>query len=539
MRPRLAVALGVLFGAKLLAGAAELRYEQVGYVYPTWRVPFTYLINQQRTPLGVSDPWETYRLAFEAWNSIPNLPLRFEDGGTTELGKANDRRNVVLVATEWRANAIALNTLYLDGADFLIGNDIEINPNARFSTSGEAGAYDLLAVMTHEVGHCLSLDDLYAEVDRGRTMFGIIRSGETGARQLHPADVADAWRLYPLGPPEPPCVTSVEYKEGAVAVLWNRSPSSNAERTILRRSIDGSEFVEIQRLTRFNTELRDNLLWDANVEPGRTYRYRWSCQDGTGQEGPASEEVVLTPGKRPEVLLAGWWDTDVSSAHGGVARLVAWVDALPGEGTRCWVFYQGQPTGLELHDNGLDGDDLAGDGLYSLRLELPPGLPAGQLLIELVAETAAGLRGLPWPYRHVQSVYGGGRWGDGVVPQQSWLAAAQRFTTRGTEDPALAIWAGGYLGQPFLTERDSRFTAYLFQPNIGAEMELYYAGMPTGIRLFDTGFYEDFGTRDGIYASPLAFARRYLLPPGEYLLEARASKEGRLGPLYPYLTISP
>lgn len=80
--------------------------------------------------------------------------------------------------------------------------------------------------------------------------------------------------------------------------------------------------------------------------------------------------------------------------------------------------------------------------------------------------------------------------------------------------------------------------AYVTDPDSAiASVEIYYAGMPTGVFLNDNGFSGDFGAGDGLWGLLLEIAP-YTVPAGEYLLELRAmDTEGNLSDLWPYLTI--
>ena len=97
---------------------------------------------------------------------------------------------------------------------------------------------------------------------------------------------------------------------------------------------------------------------------------------------------------------------------------------------------------------------------------------------------------------------------------------------------------GGYLTDDFSADFSNEAKYYLFSPIAGERVELYYAGIPTGIFGYDNGFYGDFGANDGVYAINLIFSRRGLIDPGAYPLEARIKTNQSQGPLFPYVHIN-
>ena len=70
------------------------------------------------------------------------------------------------------------------------------------------------------------------------------------------------------------------------------------------------------------------------------------------------------------------------------------------------------------------------------------------------------------------------------------------------------------------------------------EVELYYQGLPTGIRLLDNGQQEDFAAGDGVFGLTLPIDPGQL-ESGDYPFQLRARDAGgNISDLWPYLTIS-
>jgi len=103
----------------------------------------------------------------------------------------------------------------------------------------------------------------------------------------------------------------------------------------------------------------------------------------------------------PYIMLAGYYDTDVTYAEGGTFKMIAYVmdPDGPQDVANVELYYEGMPTGVYLLDDGASGDFGAGDQVYGLMFYLEPGqLPAGTYTLELVATDHAGNMSDMWPY---------------------------------------------------------------------------------------------------------------------------------------------
>jgi hypothetical protein len=108
----------------------------------------------------------------------------------------------------------------------------------------------------------------------------------------------------------------------------------------------------------------------------------------------------------PWITRAGWYESRISTTHGGRARLVARV--LPQDPSfpvqTVEMHFRGNPTGIFLYDDGNHDDFSANDGIYGIGLDLPPGVAPGRYLLELLATDAAGRTSALWPYLEVPPV---------------------------------------------------------------------------------------------------------------------------------------
>jgi hypothetical protein len=104
----------------------------------------------------------------------------------------------------------------------LVDADVQVNANYPFSwlaqDAGGQDRYDLLSVMTHEMGHVLGLGDAYDAP--GATMWPSVAPGDTYQRDLDADDEAGLERIYADGPV---AVMLSGAGCGGASVLWPHS----------------------------------------------------------------------------------------------------------------------------------------------------------------------------------------------------------------------------------------------------------------------------------------------------------------------------
>ncbi len=149
-------------------------------------------------------------LAFDAWrladcgNGNPGfVAVNLGQVGCekNQYNKDAGNANVVVVrAKKWphpdTGHNIALTTTTYDpDTGALLDADIELNAdNYGLTVSDESVDYDLLSVLTHEVGHFLGMG--HSDLSEA-TMFAVYEGGTTELRSLDPDDVAGICSLYP------------------------------------------------------------------------------------------------------------------------------------------------------------------------------------------------------------------------------------------------------------------------------------------------------------------------------------------------------
>ncbi len=143
----------------------------------------SYLLNAAGSPPG---SLEAILGGMQTWTDVPASSFVFAYAGTTASsahGK-NDGQNILTFAHMGSSGTLAENVFwYKTGTGEILDSDIRFNTNYAWSASGEPGEYDVQNIGTHELGHSLSLDDLYDVADGEKTMYGYASPGETKKRR--------------------------------------------------------------------------------------------------------------------------------------------------------------------------------------------------------------------------------------------------------------------------------------------------------------------------------------------------------------------
>jgi hypothetical protein len=133
-------------------------------------------------------------MASDAWRGIGDAPEIVVEQGAPAAYDANKRNNGVYLLNEWpfNANQLAVTVLTYSKTGEIRGMDVLVNGSKHFELLNEeqsalgADAHDFAAVMTHEFGHVLGLDE--GHEDDQATMWPYIRKGEVHQRTLSEDD---------------------------------------------------------------------------------------------------------------------------------------------------------------------------------------------------------------------------------------------------------------------------------------------------------------------------------------------------------------
>jgi len=200
------------------------------------------------------------------------------------------------------------------------------------------------------------------------------------------------------------------------------------------------------------------------------------------------------------------------------------------------AYYGGIPLGIFLTDDGLEPDDLPGDGIFTCLAQMAPGqIGPGNYCVELVATDTAGNQSVAWPYLNVLS-------GPLALPSEVSQMNVDIWQPSMTADGAPTILGGGFFGGESVGSGESmKMLAFVSDPDGLSDIdrvELFLeGGVPTGFFLNDDGLDGDDFAGDGIYTfqilTPVGLA------PGSMTLEVVAfDRSGNSSAIYPYLNVN-
>jgi hypothetical protein len=136
-------------------------------------------------------------MGFEAWRGLPRVPdLVLQPGRPEKAGHHGGERatNGIYLVRDWQGEpdqlAITVVT-YNRSTGEIFDADILVNANASYQLLDEGAAadvshYDLGAILTHEAGHSLGLDE--SDTHPEATMWPLVSPGETHQRTLSEDD---------------------------------------------------------------------------------------------------------------------------------------------------------------------------------------------------------------------------------------------------------------------------------------------------------------------------------------------------------------
>lgn len=174
-------------------------------------IPFAYNDEGRRTLRAPDEPAVRASLgrAMAEWSRW-NSNIVFRDAGTTDAqfgadgpdGGCSDGRNVVTWG-RFPSDVVGAASTCLDRTNRVIRDtDLALNVFHRWAdgVNERRPSYDVQSIFTHELGHWLSLADLYVGIDAARqTMYGATDPNETHKRTLALGDIVGVQTAYPCG----------------------------------------------------------------------------------------------------------------------------------------------------------------------------------------------------------------------------------------------------------------------------------------------------------------------------------------------------
>jgi predicted Zn-dependent protease len=186
--------------------------------------------------LGAEDAQTSANNAAEAWRGFPGVPELLVEPGDPEAVVDKDGNPVVglLMGTPWayKPNNLAVTvTTYNEATGQILKADVLINPNSNFERVDEGVPldhptnYDIEAILVHEFGHLLGLQDNNDEPTA--TMYPIIELGETSKRSLEEDDQLGVIAAYAdgLAPATTDANSPITCQKMSVTGFSNRLPS--------------------------------------------------------------------------------------------------------------------------------------------------------------------------------------------------------------------------------------------------------------------------------------------------------------------------
>ncbi len=208
-------------------------------------------------------------------------------------------------------------------------------------------------------------------------------------------------QAFVLDPSGPHDVREVELCYGGVPLgryLKDDAIAGDGIFTFSERHMPGTLYPGVYKLEIVATDMAGNksISWPyLNVLSIPLRLTSPTCSMNTNIWQPAA-----TADNAPVILGGGFFGRD-AIPPGGIFRIIVYADDPDGlsDIDRVELFLEGGvATGLFLHDDGADGDDHAGDGIYTFQTFMPPGIPTGPLTLEVVAFDKSGNVSARYPY---------------------------------------------------------------------------------------------------------------------------------------------
>ena len=159
-----------------------------------WRhpdFPIYYRINLSGVPSGFTTKMND---SFNTWESEVDGWIDFREGSNTSLWADSNGVNTITWEqgiTEDLAVCLIWTSV---GDDYIEEIDLVFNPDYVWGMG--AGSYRVKNVATHEVGHWLSLNDLYGGGNTEKTMYGVFYLEETKKQSLDEDDIDGLQYIY-------------------------------------------------------------------------------------------------------------------------------------------------------------------------------------------------------------------------------------------------------------------------------------------------------------------------------------------------------
>ena len=159
----------------------------------------TYYVN---TSGGPPDSLAAIQAAMKTWTGLPSSSFRFVYGGptTNTVRNPDDGINIIYFGKIRNKARVARNYVQWNKEyGELYDSDIVFNTAHKLSAADKCpeDSYDIQSVLTHELGHALTLNELYKQTHEEKTMYWKENKGDTKKRTLDQDDIDGINYLYP------------------------------------------------------------------------------------------------------------------------------------------------------------------------------------------------------------------------------------------------------------------------------------------------------------------------------------------------------
>ena len=159
----------------------------------------TYYAN---TSGGPPDSLAAIQAAMKTWTDVHSSSFHFVYGGPTisTVRNPDDGINIIYFGKIRNKARVARNYVQWNKeSGKLYDSDIVFNTAHKLSAADKCpeDSYDIQGVLTHELGHSLTLNELYKQTHEEKTMYWKENKGDTKKRTLDQDDVDGISYLYP------------------------------------------------------------------------------------------------------------------------------------------------------------------------------------------------------------------------------------------------------------------------------------------------------------------------------------------------------
>ena len=137
--------------------------------------------------------------AFEQWDNFTSKNLFSSPTAITGGSLERDNTNTIFwqpLSALFGSEVIAITQIiYNTRTRIILESDMAFNSDLPWGIANP-DAFDIQNIATHELGHVLSLDDLYKTITSELTMYGYAIEGETKKQTLGEGDKLGLWKVY-------------------------------------------------------------------------------------------------------------------------------------------------------------------------------------------------------------------------------------------------------------------------------------------------------------------------------------------------------